>query len=481
MGSTPPQTPEERCLRLNERLPAGGLFTSEQREVHPDSNASWRISPEPFWLASKEYEWFEALGAHLIAFYRACNLLYSQSVRGIQPEWVAEYLDQGKEAEVIGYGRMNRFKSQLPLVIRPDVIPTEDGMVITELDSVPGGIGFTGAMSRLYAKLGDSVVGGAEGMVRGFAEMIRAFAGATHPNTAIVVSDEAGDYREEMLWLAEELRRSCLPCATIHPRDIRFDDEEGLFVVVDGERRKFDVVYRFFELFDLKNIPKSELMLYAAKKRQVLMTPPPKAYLEEKMVFALLHHPALGPFWAQNLPKDALRVLNAAVPQTWVMDARPLPPHATIHGLTHRNAAVQDFMQFADASQQERELVVKPSGYSPLAWGSRGVVVGHDVSSETWAESLRQALDAFPTSPHVMQAFHKGRRADVSYYDFDRRAVMRMSGRARLTPYYFVANDKAKLGGILATVCPADKKVLHGMVDSVMVPCAVSGPARDVN
>jgi len=27
------------------------------------------------------------------------------------------------------------------------------------------------------------------------------------------------------------------------------------------------------------------------------------------------------------------------------------------------------------------------------------------------------------------------------------------------------------LGGVLATVCPADKKILHGMRDAMMLPC----------
>ena len=49
-----------------------------------------------------------------------------------------------------------------------------------------------------------------------------------------------------------------------------------------------------------------------------------------------------------------------------------------------------------------------------------------------------------------------------------------MSGRARLSPYYFVSGEKTELAGILATICPADKKVIHGMKDAVMVPCAVA-------
>jgi len=53
------------------------------------------------------------------------------------------------------------------------------------------------------------------------------------------------------------------------------------------------------------------------------------------------------------------------------------------------------------------------------------------------------------------------------------RAIETMRGRVRLCPYYFVIEDKAELRGALATVCPADKKLLHGMKDAIMVPTAV--------
>ena len=50
-----------------------------------------------------------------------------------------------------------------------------------------------------------------------------------------------------------------------------------------------------------------------------------------------------------------------------------------------------------------------------------------------------------------------------------------MKGRARLCPYYFVSGEgdamRAPLGGVLATIVPADKKIGHGMSDAVMLPC----------
>jgi len=45
-----------------------------------------------------------------------------------------------------------------------------------------------------------------------------------------------------------------------------------------------------------------------------------------------------------------------------------------------------------------------------------------------------------------------------------------------LSPYYFVADGEAQLGGILATVCPIDKKIIHGMKDAIMIPCAIAEP-----
>ena len=83
---------------------------------------------------------------------------------------------------------MNRFKSRLPQVIRPDIIPTDEGMIITELDSVPGGIGFTANLATQYGQLDYNVTGGSNGMMLGFADMIRFSAKRECPTLAIVVS-----------------------------------------------------------------------------------------------------------------------------------------------------------------------------------------------------------------------------------------------------------------------------------------------------
>jgi hypothetical protein len=48
--------------------------------------------------------------------------------------------------------------------------------------------------------------------------------------------------------------------------------------------------------------------------------------------------------------------------------------------------------------------------------------------------------------------------------------VVTLNGRARVCPYYFVVNDRVSLGGVLVTLVPADKKLIHGMRDAILSP-----------
>ena len=461
-----PATSREHSRRVRTRLMEAGLH----------DGATWRISPTPFLLTSADLSAIQSLGPHLLRFTHALNRLYYESVRGAQPTWVADYLDQGKPPDLIAYARMNRFHTALPGVIRPDLILTEDGFMISELDSVPGGIGLTGCMGQAYADLGWPIIGERDGMVAGFAQMIRSLP-HDQPNKplqlAIVVSEEAKDYRPEMLWLAARLREAGLPAQTVSPEDVIFT-EEGLFL---AGSTPLTVLYRFFELFDLKNIPKSELIMYAVKKGLLALTPPMKPWLEEKMAFALVHHPALEPFWTHELGADTFELLHRLMPKTWILDPRPVPPHAVIPGLTVDGHSVSDWKVLASLGQKGRRFVIKPSGFSELAWGSRGVSVGHDLPQTEWAAALEAALASFHRVPRILQEFRKGRRVAVSYHDPVKDEIVPMPGRVRLSPYYFIAGDHVELAGILATVCPLDKKLIHGMPEAVMAPCALAAPA----
>jgi hypothetical protein len=470
-----PLSPADRARFVAKNL-SPNLFRSVASPEVPDpAKTAWRISPEPFPLKPQTVAAFEILGADLLKFYRAVNKLYFQSVRGTAPRFIAEYLEIGKPEHIVRLQRQNRFKNDVPSVIRPDVILTDDGFITSELDSVPGGLGFVGAMGETYCELGYDQVGEFDGIQRGFARMAVSLAnGKEKPVVAIVVSRESSDYRGEMDWLAAAVTASGQAEAiTVAPDDIVFT-EEALVVDAPIGRRTVDVLYRFFELFDLLNVPKQELMLYAARHKRVAITAPPKSFLEEKLIFALFHNPALGSLWTQELGDDTFARLTKIFPQTWILDPRPLPPQAAIAGLNVDGRPLQAWNQLYGLSKSERQFVVKPSGFSELAWGSRGVHVANNLTRNEWMAVIDGGLSMFEKTPHILQRFHKGRRVQVSYLDADSGEVRPMDGRVRLCPYYFVAGDEALLSGVLATIAPADKRLIHGMSDAVMTTARVA-------
>src|SRR5437868_6265822 len=214
--------PAECARVIREQIPSDGLFFGHD----------WRISPTPFPVGAEVAKEFETLGRVLLQFYRAVNLLYRQSVAGKQPGWVADWLDRGKPADLLALQRSQALKNEVPRVIRPDVLLTDSGLSIIELDSVPGGIGLTAWLNKTYSELADKfnssvesggeqislqsnsipsavpgrldILGGRDGMLKGFSGIF-----GEAPRVHVVVSEEAATYRPEMTWVCEQLDQKC--------------------------------------------------------------------------------------------------------------------------------------------------------------------------------------------------------------------------------------------------------------------------------
>ena len=426
----------ERRAAIREAFPKEGLFAEKD----------WLLSPEPFPIEKSFERELDQLGHRLFVFQRACNQLYQLSVKGKQPAWVAHYLDAGKPAELIEFARRKEFREDLPAVIRPDLVLTDDGYIIAEIDSVPGGIGLTAWLNQTYAALGADVIGGAEGMIDGFHSVLP-------EGGDIAISKEAATYRPEMEWIAARLQDRHKDFAW------RVRDAEN-YEPLAGRN-----VYRFFELFDLPNIPKIDETLRAVAAGEIRITPAIKPYLEEKMWFALFWMQPLHEFWRRELGEKYFLQLQRVIPYSWLLDPTPLPQHAVIPRLE-----IHDWREAAKFSQKDRDLLLKVSGFSPLGWGSRGIALGSDLPHAEWQQRIEHALETFDQSPTILQRFHKGRLVEHRYWDSESGELKTMRGRVRLSPYYFVEKEKVMLRGALATIVSADKKLLHGMSDAIMVP-----------
>ncbi|MFD2256479.1 hypothetical protein ACFSSA_07320 [Luteolibacter algae] len=418
---------------LKKALPEGGLF----------GGGNWQWSPQPLKLSAAEAREMTSLGHPLAKFQQASDMLYRRSAAGKIAPWLAELLDQGKPDWLAGLQREGGMAEQFPRVIRPDLILAKGHFAASELDSVPGGMGITAWLSKVYADAGFEVLGGPDGMVEGFRSLM--------PDGGdILVSEESRDYRPEMDWLASRLGDG-------------WKTEAAESYVENGRD-----VYRFFENFDWKAIPGFRDLAGKSAKGEINVTPPFKPHLEEKLWLALLWSPSLKKLWEQTMRGSHLQRLRNLVPFGWVIDPEPLPPHAALPKLD-----VHSWKEVADFSQKERQLVLKISGFHESAWGSRGVFIGHDLSAQEWKERLDTALKQTGEQAWLMQEFHEGRRFEHPIYQED-GSVKMVDVRARLCPYFFTdRNGETSFGGCLATLVPADKKKIHGMSDGVLVPCII--------
>ena len=419
-----------RIETLRRALPREGFFRDKE----------WRLSPQAFALEPRIVERIQRLGPALRSFQKACNQLYFLSG---EFAWVSSLMDQGKPPSILELGRHERWRTSLPSVIRPDLVLTETGVSISEIDSLPGGIGLTAWLNEMYSSFGDTVIGGGDGMIKGFA--------AAFPNEDILISKESSDYEPEMRWLGKKLHRSVHLTGEFTPGEI--DSPINL--------------YRFFELWDLDNVEHADEWLRQARMGDVTFTPPLKAFLEEKLWLALFWTPQLHGYWCDTLGAEVFDLLRECIPQGWVVDPSPLPPAAELPGLD-----IHSWEEARHFGGQARELVLKISGFSERGWGSRGVYVGHDLPHTAWGAALDEALQSWPRNPFLLQRFHHARVVTHPMWQEPGTSI-EMQSRVRLCPYYFVPpeSDDTQLGGVLATVCPADKKILHGMKDAMMLPC----------
>jgi len=434
---------DEKLSRIRDAVPPQGLFAEKD----------WLLSPDPFPIEKKFLAELDQLGHRLFVFQRACNQLYQLSLKGKQPDWIARYLDAGKPVGLIEFSRRKEIRDDVPRVIRPDLILTDNGYIIAEIDSVPGGIGLTAWLNQTYSTFDKEIIGDTNGMLDGFHSVL--------PNGGdIVISHEAATYRPEMEWIAARLK------------DRHRDPEWRVVAAENYEPQDDRAVYRFFELFDLPNIPNIDNTLRANAEGRITITPPIKPYLEEKMWFALFWIQPLGEFWRRELCEKYFIKLQEVIPYSWLLDPTPLPQHAVIPRLE-----IHDWREAAKLSQKDRDLLLKVSGFSPLGWGSRGIALGADLPHAEWEQRIEHALETFEQSPTILQRFHKGRLFEHRYWDPESGELKTMKGRVRLCPYFFVEQDRVKLRGALATIVPADKKFLHGMRDAILAPSQLSDKA----
>lgn len=424
----------------------------------------WIYAPEPFKLTTTQSEELHAIGIACLQFYEALNALYTKLKEAkpilrngqLDADWALHYLEQGKPEYLLNHAISKKVRTLLPPVIRPDLLLTDKGWILTELDSVPGGIGLTAFLYALYEK-NTNLLGSKKAFIEYFWKALMTNSGKQE--LLIVVSEEASTYRPEMEWLAKELGDK-YPTKVISPEEL------------DSLDLKDQLVYRFWELFDLPNLPSIRNIFQRIEEGELTVKPAMKHHLEEKMSLALFHHPRLKKYWQQSIGKRSRKLLSQIIPLTWAVDASTIPVNANLWGPEVDGSPLANWNELSEAGKADRNLILKRSGFAEDCWGARSVTLGNDVSQEQWSLKLKEAINDWGRSPYVLQNFHKPSLSNHSVFTSKNEIELR-KGRTRICPYFFIFDNTANFAGALATFCPSDKKIIHGMSDAALLPCAI--------
>ena len=295
-----------------------------------------------------------------------------------------------------------------------------------------------------------------------------------NPLVALVVSDEAATYRPEMEWLALQLQLQGKRVFALRPQAL-FPLGGALFFDSGGNPGE-----------DRRHLP----LLRALRPRE---HPGRAVHLRGLGGRGGRHRPAHAPLPGGEArlrplsPSPAARLLgrgpqradgptapDALIPPSWVMDPAPLPPGAVLDGPHAGGRAISrlarprgSLAEGAGPHHQDQRIPRDRLGRPQR--DSRQRQLARGMADRPWigrSSSPRANL-------HLLQAYRKPSRVRHRVYRDGRRAV-ETDGRLRLCPYYLVVGGKARLSGALATFCPPDKKIIHGMQDAALLPCRIA-------
>lgn len=402
-----------------EGLTRGNQFYAARRAEHATTDLlPFRISPTPFPLTSEQHSEIHRIGADVSDFFHASDALYRDN------DQVRELLDRGKPEIFCDTDRPLNY-----LFVRPDLIITDTGFTICEIETSPFGLGLAHLLTDGYNQAGF------ETMVDP-AILAQHVQNGTEPTGEIVFSKKTDAYKGQLTYLAESVFGRDWTVRTVD--DLNLDTQ----------------LYRAFYLSEYMDDPQVRLLVNGVAHDSTKgLLPSLTPHLEEKAVLALLWDRRFQERFRSQLGDATFNHLRQVIPPTWIVGEEAYFAPGMPEGIERSS-------QLASLAKSKRAFVLKTSGFHGASSWGEGVTFLHKKSGKSVAElfmGVEQNLDTL----HVVQEFHKPTELPMSYVFED--TVVTIGAKVRLTPYFSL---QGKLLSIKATGRQGTE-FIHGSSDSI--------------
>jgi len=337
----------------------------------------------------------ERLGVELSAFMTAADELYHTD------EEAAALLDRGKP-EIF-----RRERAAKQPFIRPDLIITEDGFAVCEIETSPFGLGLAYALNTAYRAEGhETIVNG---------ELAHHLDSVLPDSGSLVYSDKTKAYAGQLGYLEERL-------FSANGRDWALREaaeaaEEG---GTSGE-----AIYRAFYLHEYGTDPAVRELIEQGEAAEGDWTPSLTPHLEEKALMALLWDDRWEAYFRRELGDAGYKYLQSVIPPTWIVGEEE-------HFTPGLPGGVSDVEDIAGLPRPQRALVLKSSGYDRHGSWAESVELLH-TKSQVEAGRLLVEAAARDDSLQIVQEFRRGTKIPMTYTENGTTRTDEV--RVRLTPY----------------------------------------------
>ncbi|MBI1971761.1 MAG: hypothetical protein HYS53_00520 [Candidatus Aenigmarchaeota archaeon] len=379
----------------------------------------WLISPDWFEITKSQLEELQSIGSVLRKFLMTCDNLYYED------EDARNIVEQNKSDKTLHFQR-RQMRGELPILVRPDMVITNDGFKIVELEVLVGGIGEVPAVKEAYLSIVPPSRPYNGSMVNSFVRAMEQIPGDGRMDRTLLVTSFPTRFPELKIFskLCRDRGYETLP--------MRLEDIYG----IDDDCAK--LIWRLFDVDDieeLKHIP------------NIPISPPLKQFLQEKAWLGILHDPGYEDYWESNLGQD-FHLLKNSTAKTWILRKGYMPPTDELKNLP----------------KSKRRYVTKLSD----SWGSRSFTYWPEKSGRQWNRFLSDVPEG--NSLYIMQEYQDSLKFSFPAYVNGKISYLE-NLRALITPYYFFVGEKAELADIQVTLRKSRK--VHGATDSIIVPVSI--------
>ncbi len=391
----------------------------EYKSANPDC-INFRISPEPFKLDKDKKKKIEEIGKAICDYMDACIEIYKND------ENAHNILDRGKPEN------LKNVQEVKYLFLRPDLIITDTGFCLCEIETSPFGLGLAEVLNRAYGHQGfDTLV--YQNDLKNYIQSNIKMPGV------IAYSNKVKAFKGQLEFMANDI----------------FSQENKIWTAreIGKESIKEKEIYRAFYLSEeLKDSNLEEIL----REKTLLPTSTPQ--FEEKALLSFIWDKRYSEILKNRLGNVEFNLLRNVIPKTWIIGEEKYVEGGLPYGK-------QNSLEIAELGKSERKFVLKRSGYGEYSSWGEGVKFLHKMGKHTAEEFIKSAISD-NEHLYIMQEFKKGRNFSMPFINDD-GIFQEMKARIRITPYYaYTGENKGKLIAAKVTGCE-NTEYIHASTASI--------------